>query len=388
MLICSLDETSPGMTLAAPVSHPDQPGQYLLKRGYALEESVIARLRDLGVEAVYVDYPGLDDLDKHLAVQLSPERQNIYRQIKETIRANERNAKPTVSYTDYYAGTRQLVLTLMSQGQNPIYLDQMSRMGDDAIGHATAVAHLSLLLGIKLERYLIDQRHRLPPQHAREVVNLGVAGMLHDMGKLKLPDMLRTHHGVNPPKNPSEAAEWENHPRYSYELVHDGMEPSGASAVLHHHQHFDGSGFPVTQHRDGTSSRLEGQKIHVFARILLAADLYDQLTIAARGQKRRSNVEILHLMRTAYNGWVDPEVIRILQAVCPPFPPGSMVQLSDGTSAVIVRVDGARPYRPMVRRLGADGATLDDPINLSESGAPAIRSIGGTAIESFLPAGV
>jgi HD-GYP domain-containing protein (c-di-GMP phosphodiesterase class II) len=374
------------MVLAAPVAHPDQPGQDLLKRGYVLEQTVIARLRDIGVEAVYVDYPGLDDLDKHLAVQLSPERQNIYRQIKDTIRANERNAKPTVTYTDYYAGTRQLVLTLMSQGQNPIYLDQMSRMSDDAIGHATAVAHLALLLGIKLERYLIDQRHRLSPQHAREVVNLGVAGMLHDMGKLKLPEALRSYHGIDPPTEEAAAAEWENHPRYSYELVHDGMEPSGASAVLHHHQHYDGTGFPITQHRDGTCSRLSGQKIHVFARILLAADLYDQLTIAARGQKRRSNVEILHLMQTMYGGWVDPEVMRILQAICPPFPPGSMVRLSDGSNAVVVRVDGARPYQPVVRKLGADGAAPSDPINLWEDGAPAIQSIGGAAVDQFLPA--
>jgi HD-GYP domain-containing protein (c-di-GMP phosphodiesterase class II) len=335
-----------------------------------------------------VDYPGLDDLDKHLAVQLSPERQNTYRQIKETIRANERHAKPTVSYTDYYASTRQLVLTLVSQGQHPIYLDQMARMGDDAVGHATAVAHLSLLLGIKLERYLIDQRHRLPPQHAREVVNLGVAGLLHDMGKLKLTEALRPHHGINPTQDPADMAEWENHPRYSYDLVHDGVEPSAASAVLHHHQHFDGSGFPITQHRDGTHTRLAGERIHVFARILMAADLYDQLTIAARGQKRRSNVEILHLMRTTYGGWIDPEVLKILQAVCPPFPPGSKVQLSDGTNAVIIRVDSAKPYRPMVRRLNNDGATLTDPINLSETGAPSIYAIGGIPTESFLPAGV
>lgn len=375
------------MTLAAPVAHPDQPGQDLLKRGYVLEQSVIARLHDLGIEAVYVDYPGLEDLDKHLVVQLSPERRNIYRQIKETIRANERNAKPTVSYTDYYVGMRQLVLTLMSQGQNPIYLDQMARMGDDAIGHATAVAHLAMLLGIKLERYLIGQRHRLPPQHAREVVNLGVAGMLHDMGKLKLPEDLRRYHGIQPPQDQAQAAEWENHARYSYDLVHDGIEPSGATAVLHHHQHFDGSGFPMTHHRDGTHSRMVGQRIHVFARILMAADLYDQLTMTDRGHKRRTNIEILHLMRTTYGGWLDPEVLKILQAVCPPFPPGSMVQLSDGTSAVILRVDGHKPYQPVVRRMRFDGATQDDPINLSESGAPAIRSIGGTAIESFLPAG-
>lgn len=387
MLTVAIDQAEPGMVLAAPVSHPEQPGQDLLKAGYVLETSVLGRLRDLGVDYIFINYPGLDDLDKHLAPQLSPERQRIYQQIRNTISANERNTRPTVSYHDYYAGTRALVLALMSQGQNPLYLDLMARCRHDLVGHSTAVAHLALLLGIKLERYLIQERQRLSPQHAREVVNIGVAGMLHDMGKLKLPDELRRHDGLHPPEDAQELKDWQHHARLGYELIHDGVEPSAANAVLHHHQRFDGTGFPATVHRDGSITRRAGSGIHVFARIVAAANLFDRLATPGRGQKRRMNFEILHLMDTQYAGWVDPEVLKVLKAVCPPFPPGMQVSLSDGTQAVVTRVDTAHPYRPTVRRMTENRrALVEESVDLSVSELPlAICAVGGRSVETFPP---
>ena len=49
LLIVPLDDVRPGMQLAAPVKHPDHPDQDLLKRGYVIEETVLSRLRDLGI---------------------------------------------------------------------------------------------------------------------------------------------------------------------------------------------------------------------------------------------------------------------------------------------------------------------------------------------------
>jgi hypothetical protein len=101
VLILTPDEARPGMILAAPVRNPDAPEQDLLKRGYTLEDDVIARLRDLKVTHLFVDYPGLDDLDRHLAANLSPQRQVIYRQIKETVTSALKRTRPTVAFRDY-----------------------------------------------------------------------------------------------------------------------------------------------------------------------------------------------------------------------------------------------------------------------------------------------
>jgi len=385
VLIVPLDEVRAGMKLAAPVQNPEAPDQVLLKTGYMLEDSVVRRLRAIGIQAVLVEYPALDDLDKHLAAHLSPARQKVYQIIKQSIGQSEAATKPAVPYADYYSATRDLVTTLMSQGQHPLYMDQMTRLGSDAVGHAASVAHLSLLLGMKLETYLISERKRLDAGRAKDVVNLGVAGMLHDVGKVKLPPALRQHSQVGLAADHPERRQWEEHARLGYDMVHDEVEPTAASAILHHHQRFDGTGFPTPVHTDGTRSPLDGRRIHIFARIVAAANLYDRLATSRAGT-RVSNLEVLHLMRAAHGAWLDPVVLKTLHEVVPPFPPGSRVALSDGTHAVVTKVEPGDPFNPVCRRLLEDNWTLEDgPLNLKRPDAPTIVAVGTTPVASFLP---
>ena len=376
------------MRLAAPVLHPQNPKQELLRRGYILELAILPKLRDLAVPLVYVDFPGLDDLDKHLAPRLSPERQAVYELVKKSVSAAQATMRPAVSYDAYYDSTRSLIDTLLTQGQHPVYMDAMAGMGTDEVAHATSVAHLALLIGLRLENYLIAERKRLQPKFARDVVNLGVAGMLHDVGKMKLPEALREFSGVEAPEDEGAKTEWESHTRLGYELIRGGVESTAASTVLHHHQHFDGSGFPVTsQDDDGNPlTRLEGRSIHVFPRILMAADLYERLAMPRGARNKRSNLEVYHDLRTRFSAWLDPTVFKTLQTIAPPFLPGTTLLLSDRTQAVVVEVKpGSDPYLPTVKRLREDGMGLmGQPIDLSAPGAPTIETAGGVAVRPLL----
>jgi HD-GYP domain-containing protein (c-di-GMP phosphodiesterase class II) len=374
------------MTLAVPVTHPEHPDQDLLKRGYSLEADVIERLRAMGVQHIYVDYPGLDDLDRHMEVNLSPARQTLYSQIKRAVRVGHNTTRPAVAYDDYYSTTRDLITTLLMQGKHPVYLEHLSTMGDDAVSHATAVSHLALLLGIKLETYLISQRKRLPAHHAKEVVNIGVAGMLHDLGKTKLPADLQKYNGLHLPQDPAQLELWQTHAQEGYDMVRQGIEPSAAATVLHHHQHFDGSGFPSIVAGDGRKSTPSGERIHIFARILAAANLYDRVASPPGSRSRRANIEVLHRIRTEYAGWCDPTVYKMLELVAPPFPPALLVKLSDGGSAIVIDVGQPNPYQPIIKRVVGADLTLDDKrVDLSVPGAPRITHVGQTNIESFMP---
>lgn len=388
MLIVPLQEARIGMVLAANVPHPEDPEQDLLKAGFVLDAPVLARLADLGIDSLYIDYPDLRELDQILLPSLSPARQLLYKQIKATIAAVQKTAKPTVGFADYYVAVRELVLTLMQVGEHPVYVELLaSRLGEDAVGHAAAVAHLSLVLGIQMRRYLIEQRSRLPASHACEVVNLGVAGMLHDLGKAKLPPPLRNCSSINPPRDPAARSEWEAHPQLAYDMIRGGVESTASVAVLQHHQRFDGNGFPAGVGRDGTPIRFAGTKTHVFARLLCAADLFDRLATGAEG--RRPNVEVLHLIRTQYAAWLDPEVFAAFAQAIPPFPPGTKVELSDGTAAVIAGLNPEDPYRPPVRRF-TPGTTAFEPgqIPLTADGAPQIESVDGLRVPDLIPARV
>jgi hypothetical protein len=387
LLIVPIEEARPGMKLAMTVTHPDHPGQDLLRRNFVLDPPVIAKMADLGIGYVFVDYPGLDDLDKHLAPNLSPERQAMFTRVKATLTAFQRDAKPSVDFASYYDTTRDFIGTLMNNGRNPIYLDQLSaRLGGDGVNHAMAVAHLALVMGIKLERYLISQRHRLTTAQAREVVNLGVAGMLHDLGKTKLPEKLRQTHGLSEPEADADRGEWEAHVRVGYDLIRDEVETTAAAAVLHHHQHFDGTGFPAREVTGGQKITPDGERIHVFARILLAADVYERLAVDEANKRRRGNAEILHLMRTRYGRWIDPEVMSVLPKVVPPFPPGSKVKLSDGRAAIVTVMDPDDPYRPTVRPVAADGWTMTgDAVVLSKTPGVHVAEANGVAVAEMLP---
>lgn len=374
MLIVPIEEARDGMKLAAPVMNPENPDQSLLRQGYTLERAVIARMQSLGIPFIYVDYPALDSLDKHLAVYLSPARQAIYKQIKTSLTQVQRQTRPGVSYDAYCNTTRDMISTLLTQGQNPIYLDQMSRQGADVVAHAAAVAHLSLLLGLKLESYLVSQRARLPANRAKDIVNLGVAGMLHDIGMGKLPESLQRYSEADPPQDPAEREQWESHVRVGYEMIRNDVQATAAAAVYQHHQHFDGSGFPALKGSEESDSAMDGERIHVFARIIHCANLYDRLSAAPAGQrKRRSNKHVLHLFQTRHEGWCDPEILRVLQMVAPPYPPGCRVKLDDGSNAVVVDVNPKDPARPIVHRLAEDNWTVvGEPIDLRTPEAPQI----------------
>ena len=367
------------MKLAAPVLHPDNPGQQLLRSGYCLESPIIRRMGDMGIQIIYVDYPELDCLDRHLGVYLSPARQAIYQDIKASMGQVQKQTRPAISYDAYCNTTRDLIDTLLTQGQNPIYLDQMSRQGGDAVAHAAAVAHLSLVLGLKLEDYLISQRTRLPANRAKDVVSLGVAGMLHDLGISKLPESMWRFSDVEPPQDESQLRDWQTHVPIGYELIHNDVETTAAAAVFQHHQHFDGSGFPQRKNDAGLPTTMSGDKIHVFARILTCANLYDRLLNPGNG-KRRSNLEVFRLIESKYAAWCDPEILRVLKMVAPPFPPGCRLKLTDGTMAIVTDVHPSRPLRPTVRRLAADNWTISgEDLDLSLDGAPGIADLQDAA---------
>lgn len=382
MLILPIHEAKAGAKLAMSVMHPKQREQELLKAGFVLEDAVIARLKSLEVHQIFVDFPGLDDLDKYVAASLSPERKVVFQQVKEAISANERSTRPVVKYDGYLDATREFVKTILANPQNAVLLDVLHGAADE-VSHATGVAHLALVLGLKLDAYLIKERPRLAPAQAKDVSGLGVAGMLHDIGKTKLPPELRKFNSTHLPPIEADRIEWEKHAQLGYDIVHGNVESTTAAAVLHHHQRFDGNGFPQLKRDQGTL-KLSGGQIHVFARILAAADLFERLATLPDG-KRRPNYQVLHWIKTQYASWLDPEVLNTLPQVIPPFSPGRRVTLSDGTEALITGFHPFTPYQPVLKRYDAKTQQLhSEAIDLRSSPLKieALDSVPLTQLES------
>jgi hypothetical protein len=81
-------------------------------------------------------------------------------------------------------------------------------------------------------------------------------------------------------------------------------------------------------------------------------------------------------------------VLKTLEAITPPFPPGTIVKLSDNTMAVVVGIDQSSPYRPTVRRIVGDDLELgEQKLNLEAPDAPSITHVGREPVEHLFPEG-
>ena len=140
---------------------------------------------------------------------------------------------------------------------------------------------------------------RLGVEHA-EVELVWLAGSLHDLGKLAIPEEILRKRG---PLTPAERATVEGHAELgSSMLAEAGAEPI-ARWVRHHHERWDGGGYP-----DG----IPGLEIPLVARILFAADAYEAMTSRRPYRAALSPREALRELRRGAGTQFDPEIVAAL----------------------------------------------------------------------------
>jgi HD-GYP domain-containing protein (c-di-GMP phosphodiesterase class II) len=353
MLRVPINEAAPGMRLAMPVYHPRRGGPVLLKAGVTLDDRLIARMREIELREIWIHYPGMAFLGRFASPAIMGARAELSHHVLEALDAVAAKAMAKLDYPAYKRAIVALVEQLLHAPTAAYYVEELSGHATPHGRHANAVCFLSLLMGLKLGDYLIAERSRLNAVHARDVTSLGVGAMLHDVGMLRLPpEALRKWNSAHDEDDPA----WRRHVELGYDMVRQGVDPSASAVVLHHHQAFDGSGFPQREGLDGGSIPIAGQDIHVFARIVAAADAFDRLCDSGDApgadrvpQTKRPTVSALREMvlgETAKKH--DPVVLMALLACVPAYAPGSVVTLSDGCKAVVCNWRPDDPCRPRV----------------------------------------
>ncbi|MCC7146947.1 MAG: hypothetical protein IT443_10930 [Phycisphaeraceae bacterium] len=368
MLRVALTQARPGMVLALPIYHPQARQLNLLKVGYALEAINIRRLESLGLTSVWVRYPQLDFLSRYVSPQVAKSQAKLIDQISSGLQSAQPDAIAKLPYDRYCKVIGELVSDLMNNPAAAIFLEDLIGSGDALTRHSPNVAYLSILMGLKLETYLIRQRPHIDPVRATAISNLGVGAMLLDIGVTQLDPAVRQRYlETGDESDPS----WQDHPRLGYELVHGQIEPSAAAVVLHHHQRTDGSGYAG---RDVPI--LNGGRIHVFARIAGVAEQFTRFRNPPNLPPQPTVWALQTFLHDPLIRKFDLHVLQALIRVVPPYPPGTILRLNDGRWAVAVDHHPAYPCRPTVqiiedpRRFSADCVLPDQApmINLSEHG--------------------
>ena len=368
MLRIDIDTIKPGMALALPARHPKRREQVLLREGYEVAGHDVRRLREVGLTSLWIKYPGLEFLRRYINPRIALAQEPIIERIALILTEAQATGRYRLPYKTSWASIHNMVAELLEHPSGAVFLGETEDATlDRLVRHSHAVTYLSLLMGVKLEGYLVQQRRHVEPSRAKELVNLGIGAALHDLGVVKLPfGVYERHNRTGDDGDP----EWREHTSLGYEMVRGAVAPSSAVVVLNHHQRMDGTGFagrgyPV----------LEGQRIHVFPRVVAVADRFDRLCHPHDKPSRPAVWGLSEMSHPSMVECYDPNVLKALFTVVPPYPPGSVVRLSDGRYAVCIEHDPEEPCRPRVQVISTSGeldpfkdGQLGPVIELRESG--------------------
>jgi HD-GYP domain-containing protein (c-di-GMP phosphodiesterase class II) len=160
----------------------------------------------------------------------------------------------------------------------------------ESLGHNRRVAQLCVQIGRQLAMTTAELRV------------LARAGLLHDIGKLAIPDHILDKHA------PLDESEWtlmKSHPEIGLSIVGDSRSRRELLAVLYHHERLDGSGYPYG---------LGADAIPIEARIVAVADTYDALTSNRPYRKARTPLEARRVVMEEAGRRLDSRVVSAMFA--------------------------------------------------------------------------
>ncbi|MCL1983192.1 MAG: HD-GYP domain-containing protein [Clostridiales bacterium] len=223
------------------------------------------------------------------------------------------------------------------------------RSPDDYLNaHAANVGMLNGMIGTWLD---------LPPG---DVDTLIKTGLLHDIGKLRIPVDILNKPG---PLTDEEFLEVKKHSMYSYEILKFSRETDNRilEGVLSHHERLNGSGYP---------SGIQVSQISLFARITAVSDVYDAMVAKRAYKDRHSPFDILAEFAFHKFSNLDIGIVNVFLDKLPMALVGKNVLLSDGRTGKVVYVN---PYDFSYPIVEIDGKLL--------STSPAFKCL---AMENFL----
>jgi len=315
----------------------------LIARGAILDEFMIDGLRKLGISGVYVREGEEETVastgDENVAPATLekieklkvPDRAKV--NISEVVRARVAEG---ISYlysnsdsSEFADTTRDITNDLMKaiDENDAIAVDiNVLKVSDEyTFKHSVDVATIAMIIGKKL-----GLSHE-------DVYDLGIAGLLHDIGKSKIPNEILNKPGR---LTDEEFDIMKQHSVYGYRILQEkpDIKESIKMGVLQHHEKTNSKGYPMG---------VGASQISQFAKIISVADIYDALVTERpykHGFSPRDAVEMLMAM----TGELDLSSLRAFMGSVILYPVGCTVDLSNGERARVVENYEEAIMRPKV----------------------------------------
>jgi HD-GYP domain-containing protein (c-di-GMP phosphodiesterase class II) len=327
----SIDSVSPGAVLGKSILGDG--GSALLKENTVLTSRYIKRLKKIGILRCYVEDkisegivlpPLINDQLRFGAIETVGD---FYNEVA-------RNHHSPFNNWGKMAGLVNGILDEMLT-EDELVCDMMDLKTFDnyTFSHCVSVAFLSVVMGIAMGL------------KRQELYHLAVGALMHDVGKMFIPIEI-----INKPEGltDEEFACIQTHSIKGYEYLKETGEISDrvCKGVLYHHERIDGIGYP---------DRIDGKQIGLFGKIYAICDVYDAITSDRPYRKAWSIHEGVEYIMANGNIRFDTELVDVFLRNVVPYPIGTILRLSNGFKAIVVKDNKNISSRPSIRIFEEEG---------------------------------
>ena len=219
----------------------------------------------------------------------------------------------------------QIADSILSAPELAIHVMGDKMGGDEMYFHSLNVTMLSLMMARDI---------KMP---AEAVKSLGMGALFHDIGLREIPNKILLK---MEPLTQAERNYYELHCQYGVEIGHGLKLPASTIAIIReHHELYDGSGYP---------QKLTGDAINLLARIVVIANHYDELCNPLNITNALTPHEALANMFAKLRAKFDPRLLQVFVRCLGVYPPGTIVQLSNGVIGMVATINTAKPMKPML----------------------------------------
>lgn len=319
----------------------NESGMPLLQEGMKVTPRIIQRLQQLNIQYVYID----DVISKGIEVKdsIPPKiRTQAVKHIETSFKELKKFKGTDITYC-LEKSSKDFTNIINSLMDSIFNNEDMLTVLSDAFIYDEYIYQHSLQVAI----YSISIAHEMH-YNAEEVRQIGVGAMLHDVGKMLIPQEI-----LQKPSRLSdeEYVTMQKHTQFGFDILRNLHTISLLSAhcAFQHHERLDGSGYP---------RGLVDFEIHPYAKIIAVADVFDAVTSKRVYRNKMLPSEGLDIIQQGSGTLYEKTVVDAFRRVIAAYPNGSVVLLSDGSRGIISKQEQRNTMRPHVRVFEKDGVVL------------------------------
>lgn len=318
----------------------DRDGRILIARKTVLDDFLIEALQRMKITGVYTregEEEIEDDIEIAPETQVKIEKLRVADKAKVTLSESvKQRVTEGIQYlykdvsSDEFAATAaditsSLMEAILENDAIAMNVDALKISDEYTFKHSVDVATIAMMIA---KQNGMDEG---------SIYDVGVAGLLHDVGKSKIPGDILNKAGK---LSEEEFAFMKQHTLLGYQVLKEkgNVKQEVMLAVLQHHEKINGKGYPLG---------LPAEKITDYARILSVADIYDALVTERPYKKAFSQQDAIEMIM-AMTDELDVNYMRNFLDIVILYPVDSVVTLSNGERAKVVRNTPHYPLRPTV----------------------------------------